>query len=95
MQGFPKSLLALAFFNLIAVLLSVFFLFGGMHIFGVSENGCVNVLLYVADQLLWLLPVTAFFASLKLYDYDKKALSYICATAGCLLTLFDCYLLFG
>lgn len=89
MQGFPKCLLFVAFFNLVSLLLSVFFLFGGLHVFGTSGNSFLKLLLYIAEQLLWLLPVASFFASLKLHDYDKKAASYLVAAAGCALTILN------
>ena len=61
MSNFPKWLLALAGTNLIPILLCPFFLFGGLHPFGTSEYTIVAFLLYVLTQLLWLIPIGAFF----------------------------------
>lgn len=93
MQGLPKTLLALAFTNLVAALLSVFFLFGGLHLFGTSENGFSNFLRYAAQQMLWILPVVSFFGSIRLYDHDKKAAAYCIALLGTALTITDIVLL--
>lgn len=63
MSEFPKWLLVLAFLSLIPLLICPVFLFGG-HPFGTSSNTLISLLLYIATQLLWLLPIAGFFTCL-------------------------------
>ena len=82
MSLYPKWLLALASINLLSLLLSVFYLFGGVQPFGTSYNGMVRFLLYVVAQLLWLLPVGCFFGSLRAHDHGHPVLAALVALAG-------------
>lgn len=93
MQGFPKWFLSLAFFNVAAALLSVFFLFGDIRVLRPEDGGKTTLLPYVAEQMLWLLPVLSFFAGLKLYDYEKKAAAYAVVLGGTALTVADVIIL--
>ena len=86
MSLYPKWLLALAGLNLLSLLLSVFYLFGGVQPFGTSDNAVVRFLLYVAAQLLWLAPIGCFFGALRAHDYQHPVLAALIALGGiCLL----------
>lgn len=63
MSEFPKWLLALAFLSLIPLLICPVYLFGG-QLDGTSHNTFVRFLIYIALQLLWLLPIAGFFTCL-------------------------------
>lgn len=92
MSDFPKWMLALAGINLIPVLICPFFLFGIMP-FGTSTNGFVNFLLYLATQLLWIVPLALFFISLDYYrrGFEKTGITFaligLSVTVWALLTL--------
>ncbi len=68
MDDFPKWLLALAALSLTPLLCCVFFLFGAKP-FGTPAGGgaMVELLLYIATQLLWVVPAVLFFVSLDRY----------------------------
>ena len=87
MFDLPKWLLALAFFNVLSLLSSVFLLFGNYMPFGYIENGVVRVLAYIALQLLWVLPIASFFAGIMCYDYGHRRLGPLILVAGNLLPL--------
>lgn len=72
MREFPKWLLAMTFTGLASVLASPFYMFGGIHLFGESEYGVVNFLYYILQNLLWVLPVLLFFATLEFYRIGMK-----------------------
>lgn len=91
MFDLPKWLLALAFFNVLSLLSSVFLLFGNYMPFGYIENGVVRVLAYIALQLLWVLPIASFFAGIMCYDYGHRRLGPLILVVGNLLTLFGFY----
>ena len=88
MNEFPKHLLALAFFNLIPALLSVFFLFVGATI-GYSQNVLLAFLLYFLSNMLWIIPVSTFFFGLNEFrrGYEKRSLALL--IAGSLFTIGD------
>lgn len=88
MNEFPKRLLALAFFNLIPALLSVFFLFGGATI-GHSSNRFFAFLLYLMSNLLWVFPVSTFFAGLNEFRRGYETRSLVLLIAGALFTVGD------
>lgn len=79
-------MLALAGFNLIALLLSVFYLFGAAP-FGTADAAWARFLLYLLTQLLWLLPVALFFASLDTFRRGYERAGAVLAALGCLVTL--------
>ncbi len=70
MKDYPKWLLVLAFVNIIPVFLSVFFLFGGLFKAPSSRGTFVGLLVYLLVNLLWILPIVAFFVGLN--DYWKS-----------------------
>lgn len=88
MNDFPRPMLIMAFLCLIPALLSVFFLFA-LHPFGQSSNALLNILLYLATQLLWLLPIAAFFAGLNRERRGYRRIAYGILSAGLLLTIID------
>ena len=67
MNDFPRWLLVLAFLSVAPVFVSPLYLFGGMHLFGYTDWTAVNFLLYLAQNLLWALPVFLFFPGLDRY----------------------------
>ena len=92
MSDFPKWMLALAGISLLPVLLSPFYLFG-LQPFGTSPSALVRFLLYVATQLLWLLPLILFFISLDLYRRGYERLGIAAALLGAALTATALWLL--
>lgn len=92
MREFPKWLLAMTFAGLSSVLTSPFYMFGGLHIFGESETGFVNFLLYVFQNLLWVLPVLLFFATLEFYRIGMKRTGVVIASISLIIAAL-CYLL--
>lgn len=78
MSEFPKWLLALAFLCMVPLLICPVYLFGG-HTFGSSENAILNFLLYLATQLLWLIPTAGFFFSLDAWrrGYEKRSIIFV------------------
>lgn len=93
MKDFPRWVLVMAFANIIPVLLSVFFLFGGISPLGSSENSFLNFLLYLASNLLWLLPPLTFFLGLDVYRKGWEILGVAILAVGNLLTLIDILIL--
>lgn len=93
MKEFPKYLLALAFFNCLPVLLSVFFLFGGVHPFGLTANKWINMLFYLLTNLLWIVPIATFFVGLNesRRGYDLRATLIL--LIGVAFTIYDIVLL--
>ncbi|MDO4930769.1 MAG: hypothetical protein Q4E59_06520 [Bacteroidales bacterium] len=92
MREFPKWLLALAFLSLTSVLSSPFYMFGGVAVFGHSEYAVVNFLLFLLQNLLWVLPVLLFFGSLELYRIGLKRAGVAVVSLGLLLTIL-CFVL--
>lgn len=94
MSEFPKWLLGMAGFCLVPLLLSIFYLSGAFLPFGTSTNGFVNFLLYIAKQLLWLVPVILFFVSLDRYRRGYTKAAALCAAAGDIVSAAAVGLLF-
>ncbi len=94
MSEFPKWLLALAGISLLPLLACPLFLFGG-HPFGTSSNTLVRFLLYLATQLLWLVPIAGFFFSLDSWrrGFSKRAVSV--ALASAMLSVLSFVLVFS
>ncbi len=95
MNLFPKWMLALAGVNLIPVLLSPFYMFGGLRPFGTSDSTFVRFLLYMLTNAVWFVPSILFFVSLDLFrrGYEKAgvavALVGVALTATCVALLFQ------
>ena len=89
MKDYPKWLLALAFLNIIPVFLSVFFLFGGLFKAPTSWGTFIGLLIYLLVNLLWILPILAFFIGLNDYrrGFQKRGTAIL--VLGNLLTLLD------
>ncbi len=94
MSDFPKWMLALAFVNLASLFTSIFFLFGAEP-FGTSENSFVRFVLYIATQLLWLVPIALFFLSLNTYRRGYERIGTALALAGDAVTVISIALLFS
>lgn len=93
MSQFPKWLLALTGVSLLPLLAAPFYLFGATP-FGTSSNGFVRFLLYLATQLLWLLPLVLFFVSLDAWRRGFACRSVCIAAASAVLSLAGGILLF-
>ncbi|MBR1889957.1 MAG: hypothetical protein IJ816_04950 [Alloprevotella sp.] len=93
MKEFPKWVLTQAFFNIIPVFLSVFFLFGGLHPFGTSTNIVLSFLLYVLTNLLWLFPALTFFFGLDIYRRGWYWQGIAILALGNVLTICDILLI--
>lgn len=89
MKDYPKWLLALAFLNIIPVFLSVFFLFGGLFKAPGSWGAFIGLLIYLLVNLLWILPIIAFFIGLNDYRRGFQKRSTAILVLGNLLTLLD------
>ena len=89
MNDYPKWRLALAFLNIIPVFLSVFFLFGGLFKAPSSWGAFIGLLIYLLVNLLWILPIVAFFIGLNDYrrGFQKRGTAIL--VLGNLLTLLD------
>ena len=97
MSLYPKWLLALAGCNLLSILYSVFFLFGGFYLLGYEKGAFIyNGLSYLTTQLFWIIPCGAFFLSLLAHDRQRVWLSVVIALAGiaCMVGAI-CYLVSG
>ncbi len=94
MADFPKWLLALAGVSLLPTLLSPFFLFGAMP-FGTGSSRFTQFLLYLATQLLWLLPLLLFFCSLDRYRRGYERIGIGLAIAGACISLLGLLLILG
>lgn len=70
---YPLWLLFLAGLNLLALLPSVFFLFGGIG------QGFLG---YLLVQLYWIAPLAAFFLSLRAHDRGYPVIAALVALAG-------------
>ncbi len=85
MKDFPKWMLALAGINLLPVLLSPLYLFGGLPLCQ-GTSGLSYLLFYVLTQLAWVAPLALFFASLDFYRRGFEAVGIALALAGCLIS---------
>jgi len=82
MQGFPKWLLVAAFAcAALGLIESIFFLFGGLAPFG------KGLLAYALTQLIWLLPISAFFVGLRQWDHRRKTLAVLIFAAALILAV--------
>ncbi len=79
-QIYPLWLLILAGINLLSLLVSVFFLFGG---FG------KDFWTYLFWQVAWIAPICCFFGSLKSHDMGKTWLAVVVALVGIAILCFD------
>ncbi|MCQ2266481.1 MAG: hypothetical protein MJZ40_02080 [Bacteroidaceae bacterium] len=90
MKEFPLPLLILAFLCLAPVLWGMsFYLFGAVQPFGTSQVALVRPLLYLAAQLLWVVPVAMFFVSLNEYRRGYNIRAYCYAIFGVALGAFS------
>ena len=87
MKGFPLGVILAAGANLLPALLIPFYLFGGLHPFGISHSDFINFLLFLLTNLLWVIPVFLFFRSLSFYDRGYKKLGMAIAVLGWFVTI--------
>ncbi len=88
-------MLLLAGLNLWPALACPFFLFGGLHPFGESDSVWVEAIFYLLTNLLWVVPVLAFFASLDLYRRGWERQGAVLAVVCLLLTVAMGFWVFG
>lgn len=83
MSQYPKWFLAISFPNVIvAMMLMIFFLFGGIHPFGDVDALFWSFILYLFTQLLWIVPVVLFFLSIFAWGGARERLAVGCCVAG-------------
>ena len=83
MSQYPKWFLAISFPNVIvAMMLMIFFLFGGIHPFGDVDALFWSFLLYLFTPLLWRVPVVLFFLSIFAWGWARERLAVGCCVAG-------------
>ncbi len=92
MSVYPKWLLCLCFPSLLSLLASPIYLFGNLRLFGNSDSTIVNLLLYVLQNGLWLLPIFLFFAALNIYGRGHEKTGTAIAIANLFLTIL-CFIL--
>ena len=92
MSEFPKKILALAALSLIPLLLAPLFLFGAQP-FGTAESKIGASLLYLATQLLWVLPIALFFVGLDFYRRGFERIGVAVLLCGAAITAAGCVLL--
>ena len=92
MSEFPKKILALAALSLIPLLLAPLFLFGAQP-FGTAESKVGAFFLYLATQLLWVLPIAAFFFGLDFYRRGLERIGVAVLLCGAAITAAGCVLL--
>ncbi len=95
MKQFPWWMLVLAALNLWPAVASPFFLFGGVHPFGVSRSPWANGLFYLLTNLLWVAPTLVFFLSLDLYRRGWRRQGAATAAVCLLLTVAMGFWVFG
>lgn len=82
MKDFPRWMLALAFTCLVPVFICPVYLFGGLRLFGSTDYTLVNFLLYLLQNLLWVVPIGAFFLSLDFYRRGFERIGVAIAILG-------------
>lgn len=93
MDQYPKWFLALNFPNIIlAMVLMVFFMFGGLHPLGDVESIFWSFVLYVITQLIWVLPIILFFISIFAWGWARERLAIGCCCAGWLINMLALYI---
>ena len=92
MSEFPKKILALAALSLIPLLLAPLFLFGAQP-FGTAESKFGAFFLYLATQLLWVLPIASFFFGLDYYRRGFAPTGVAVLLCGAAITAAGCVLL--
>lgn len=90
MKEFPWPLRILAGLCLAPALWGIlFYSIGMVRPFGSSSNIVLALLLYLLNQLVWLVPVAMFFVSLNEYRRGYNTRAYCCAVAGVALAVIS------
>lgn len=87
MKEFPKKILLPAFFNLTALFISVFFLFGGVLSPNNDVGDFLRIIIYIGAQMLWIMPIASSFIGLNQYRLGYPKRSFVILIAGSLMTL--------
>lgn len=83
MNQYPKWFLALTFPNiLIPFVTMIFLMFGGVHPFGDVDSMFWSFMIYIINQLFWLLPAALFFISLFCWANIREKMAIGTAIAG-------------
>lgn len=83
MHQYPKWFLALNFPNvIIAMVTMIFFMFGGVHPFGDVDSLFWSFIIYIFNQLLWVVPIALFFISVIAWGGVREKLAVGTAIAG-------------
>ncbi len=77
MSFFPKWFLCLCFPALLSILISPFYLFGNLRLFGFTESSILSILYYLLQNFIWLAPIVLFFVSLHIFaqGYEKSGVA--------------------
>ena len=92
MSEFPKKILALAALSLVPWLLVPLCVFGAQP-FGTAEGRVGAFFLYLATQLLWVLPIALFFVGLDYYRRGFERIGIAVLLCGAAITATGCVLL--
>ena len=93
MDQYPKWFLALNFPNvLIAAILMIFFMFGGIHPFGNVDSTMGSFLIYILNQIFWIAPILLFFASILSWGWAREKSAIAMAVAGWVINLVSLYI---
>lgn len=89
MRDYPRWLLVIAFLCVTPVFVSPLYLFGGLTLFGRADNTLLRFLLYLLQNLLWVVPILGFFVSLDLYRRGFERWGVVVAIIGLLLAVLS------
>ena len=96
MSQYPKWFLAISFPNVIvAMMLMIFFLFGGIHPFGDVDALFWSFILYLFTQLLWIVPVVLFFLSIFAWGWARERFEVGCCVAGWVVNIAEFLLVYS
>lgn len=83
MSQYPKWFLAINFPNIIiAMITMMFFMFGGVHPFGDVDSWFWSFMIYLFNQLFWIIPVASFFISVVSWGWMREKLAIITSLCG-------------
>ncbi len=90
MEQYPKWFLALNFPNVvIAMVLMIFYMFGGIHPFGDVDNWFYSFIIYIFNQLLWISPIVLFFVSIFSWGWCRERLAIYTAIAAWVINIIS------
>lgn len=88
---YPKWLVVAMGLNFLSLLLSPFYLFGGIN--PVEGGGILRFLGFVGVNLLWVVPCLCFFFSLDIWGKGRRTLGIAIGVVGLVTTFAGAYYL--